>query len=316
MSAAESHGPTAIGIDIGATKVLGGVVNVGAGVVLHAEEIPTLPRRDPVTVLDDVIGLAERMRDAAARDRLTVRGLGAGIAEIVDPNGGITTRDTFDWLDLPVHQRFGEVASPVVIESDVRAAACAEARYGAGRGLDTFAYVTIGSGISSCLMIEGRPLVGHTGGAIALTSATTREHCPSCGETHDFCLEAYASGLGMTRRYAEATSHEVRRTEEIFDAAASGDVKAVHVIESAAQALGKALAQLANLFDPAAIVLGGGLGSAAGLYHDRLIESARRQIWHGPVRSLPIVRAELGTASGVVGAALRGAEGLVGQGAE
>ena len=66
-----------------------------------------------------------------------------------------------------------------------------------------------------------------------------------------------------------------------------------------------------NLFDPAAIVLGGGLGSAAGLYHDRLIESARRQIWHGPVRWLPIVSAELGTASGLVGAALRGAEGLV-----
>ena len=260
MPAAESRGPTAIGIDIGATKVLGGVVNVGTGAVLHAEEIPALPRRDPVTVLDDVLGLAERMRDAAARDRVTVRGLGVGIAEIVDPNGRITTRDTFDWLDLPVHQRFGKVASPVVIESDVRAAACAEARYGAGRGLDTFAYVTIGSGISSCLMIKGRPLVGHTGSAIALTSATTREHCPSCGETHDFCLEAFASGLGMTRRYAEATSRDVRRTEEIFDAAASGDVKAVHVIESAARALGKALAQLANLFDPAAIVLGGGLG--------------------------------------------------------
>ena len=197
MPAAESRGLTAIGIDIGATKVLGGVVDVGTGAVLHAEEIPALPRRDPVTVLDDVLGLAERMRDAAARDRLTVRGLGVGIAEIVDPNGEITTRNTFDWLDLPVHQRFGEVASPVVIESDVRAAACAEARYGAGRGLDTFAYVTIGSGISSCLMIKGPT----PGGAYGGRDRADIGHGPGsaargCGETHDFLSRSVRVRIG------------------------------------------------------------------------------------------------------------------------
>lgn len=299
----------AIGIDIGATKVLGGVVNVDTGTVLHFEEIVAQPQRDPVTVLDDIVGLAARIRDVAKRESWSIQGLGIGIAEIVDPSGNITTRDTFDWLDQSVAARFTEIASPVVMESDVRAAARAEAQFGAGRDLGSFAYVTIGSGISSCLMIDGEPLVGHTGCAIVLSSATTQEHCRVCGNTHDFCLEEYASGLGLTRRYAEATSRTINRAEDVFDAAAAGDGEATHIIESAARALGKNIAQLANLFDPATIVLGGGLGLATGLYRDTLIASVRRQIWHKPVRDLPIVPAALGKAAGLIGAALRGAEG-------
>ena len=309
MSDVAPEGKFAIGIDIGATKVLGGAVNVRTGAVLHSEEIAAQPRHDPATVLDDILGLADRMRAAAADQSVRVRGLGVGIAEIVDPSGNITTCDTFDWLDLPVAARFAEIASPVVVESDVRAAACAEARFGAGRNLGSFAYVTIGSGISSCLMIDDKPLVGHTGCAIVLSSATTHEHCPVCGESHEFCLENYASGLGMTRRYAEATAREINRTEEVFDAAAAGDGDATDIIESAGRALGKNIAQLVNLLDPAAIVLGGGLGLATGLYRDTLVASVRQQIWHEPVRDLPIVPAALGRSAGLIGAALRGAEG-------
>ena len=190
-----------MGIDIGATKVIAGSVDLGTGSVLHSEQIPALPARDPATVLDDIVDLAVRVRNSVEHESISIGGLGIGIAEIVDPAGNITTRDTFDWLDLPVHERFSEIASPVVIDSDVRVAANAEARFGAGRNLDSFAYITIGSGISSCLMIDGQPVIGHTGCAIVLTSATTREHCHVCGETHEFCLEEYASGLGMTRRY-------------------------------------------------------------------------------------------------------------------
>ena len=66
---------------------------------------------------------------------------------------------------------------------------------------------------------------------------------------------------------------------------------------------------MANLLDPAIIVLGGGLGLAEGSYRDRLIESVRRQIWHEPVRDIPIIPAALDTAAGMIGAALRGADG-------
>ena len=302
-------GPIAIGIDIGATKVLGGVVDVGTGSVLYSEEIPALPRRDPEVVLDDIVGFAARLKNAAERDALAVHGLGGGIPEIVDPAGNLTTRDTFDWLDLPVNQRFSTVATPFVMESDVRAAASAEARFGAGQGLGSFAYITIGSGISSCLVLNGKPLVGNTGCAIVLTSATTRERCLVCGEAYEFCLEAYASGLGMTRRYAEAASRPITRAEEVFDAAAAGDAAAADIIETAARALGKNIAQLANLLDPAAIVIGGGLGLAPGPYRDTLIASIRQQIWHEPVRDLPIASAQLGAAAGMVGAALRSVEG-------
>ena len=309
MSGQEPGGPVAIGIDIGATKVLGGLVNVTTGEVLHSDEIPALPRRDAEVVLDDIVELAARIKNVAERDALPVHGLGVGIAEIVDPSGNITTRETFDWLELPVSERFSEIMTPFVMEADVRAAARAEARFGAGHGLASFAYVTIGSGISSCLVLDGKPLIGNTGCAIVLTSATTQEHCLVCGETYEFCLEAYASGLGMTRRYVEAVSREVTWAEEVFDAAAASDAVAVDIIKTAASALGKNVAQLVNLLDPAAIVIGGGLGLAPGPYRDTLTDSIRQQIWHESVRDLPIVTAELGAAGGMVGAALRGAEG-------
>tara|TARA_A100001037_G_scaffold253369_3_gene237943 strand:- start:951 stop:1271 length:321 start_codon:yes stop_codon:yes gene_type:complete len=99
-------------------------------------------------------------------------------------------------------------------------------------------------------------------------------------------------------------SREIGRTEEIFEAANDGDRQAVEIIQTAARALGKNVAQMINLFDPAAVVLGGGLGLAPGLFRDTLIESARRQIWHVPVQDLPIVPAELGTLAGLVGAAM------------
>lgn len=306
----------AIGIDIGATKVLGGIVEVGTGTALHSEEIPAQAQRDPEVVLDDVLELSRRLRTAAEDESRQLAGLGVGIAEIVDPAGNITTRDTFDWLALPVSERFSEIATPFAMESDVRAAAIAEARFGAGHGFDSFAYVTIGSGISSCLVLDGKPLVGHTGCAIVLTSATTQEHCLVCGSTHDFCVEDYASGLGMARRYTEAASRDVRRTEEVFAASTAGDDRATHIIETAAQALGKSIAQMVNLLDPAAVVLGGGLGLATGLYRDRLTEAIRRQIWHKPVRDVPIAPAALGTAAGMIGAALRGVEGQQPNGTE
>ena len=84
-------GPIAIGIDIGATKVLGGVVDVGTGSVLYSEEIPALPRRDPEVVLDDIVGFAARLKNAAERDALAVHGLGGGIPEIVDPAGNLSS---------------------------------------------------------------------------------------------------------------------------------------------------------------------------------------------------------------------------------
>ncbi len=95
-----------------------------------------------------------------------------------------------------------------------------------------------------------------------------------------------------------------RRAEDVLLAATSGDEAALSAIHTAAGALGVSIGWLVNVLDPAAIVIGGGLGSAPGLYWDRMFASAREHIWSEVSRSVPIVPAALGPAAGLIGAAL------------
>jgi glucokinase len=298
-----SGGTVCIGLDLGATKMSGGTVVVESGEILHSATVPTGPERVPEIILADTLEFASNCLTAAEASSRRVAGMGVAIAEIVDPDGAITSTETFRWSSLPVANALSQIAEPVRFESDVRAAGFAESRFGAGRGLRSFVYVTISSGISSCLVIDGRPLLGRHGAAQVFASAVTPEHCPVCGADYDFCLETHASGLGLARRYAAATSKKISRAEEVFSAAAEGDHTAADIINTAARAVGKAIAFTVNLLDPEAIIIGGSLGLAAGPYRDRLVEAARREIWHQPSRNVPIVSAELGGMAGMIGAA-------------
>src|SRR6185295_1771091 len=104
----------------------------------------------------DTVDLAKRLVEAAGRPVIRI---GVGVPQLVDNDGRICSAYNFDWTDLPVRERLSTLA-PTTIESDVRAAARAEARFGAGKGRGIFAYVTIGTGVSYCLVIDGRPHAG------------------------------------------------------------------------------------------------------------------------------------------------------------
>ena len=110
-------------------------------------------------------------------------------------------------------------------------------------------------------------------------------------------MEEFSSGSGITKRFG------VDRAEAIFDAAAKGDQRALHVLESAGAALGNTAAFLANVLDPEAIIVGGGLGNAGGPYWDRFVEVTREHIWSDDTRALPIIKAALGNDAGIIGAA-------------
>src|SRR5262245_49387433 len=138
----------AIGIDVGGTKIAAGLVDLDSGVVLDRREKPTEPMRDGDSILNDVIAMAESIRgDAVA--------IGIGLAELVNCDGNIVSDATIGWLNTPVRERLSKML-PTRIEADVRAAAIAEGRFGAGAGAKCFLYVTVGTGISCCLVIDGK----------------------------------------------------------------------------------------------------------------------------------------------------------------
>ena len=296
----------AIGIDLGGTKIAAGLVELPAGRIVAREIISTAAERGGAAVLHDTLALARRVMAHAASLAAPVCGIGVGICELVNLEGEIRSDNLIKWQGLDAQQAFATIA-PTRFESDARAPALAEARYGAGKGYSHFMYLTIGTGISYCLVIDGKPYAGAHGNAIIAGSGLLSSDCESCGASAERTLEDYASGPALAARYNRAC-HEghaaLNSGAEVVAAAAAGDERAVSIVTSAGAAAGNTAGFLINALDPKALIVAGGLGLAGGLYWDSFIASTRRRIWAEDYRSLPIVPAQLGLDAGLVGAAL------------
>jgi glucokinase len=153
-------------------------------------------------------------------------------------------------------------------------------------------------------MQNGQPLKGVNGNAITMASSPLSTVCTHCGTKLRPVLEEFASGPAIAKRFAHAKNKEsAEACEDVFRAASNGDNDALAILISAGEALGVSVAFLVNVLDPGMIVVGGGLGTAGGLYWDAFERSCREHIFSDNSRGLPIVTAKLGIDAGLVGAA-------------
>jgi len=291
----------AIGIDVGGTKIAAGVVT-RAGELLFHRCLPTGAERGGEAALRDVETLTVELINRAEEAGMKVAGIGLCVAELVDLEGNVTSGHTIKWNGWPIRERLSRIA-PTVIESDVRAAALAKAIYGAGRGAKILLYLTVGAGINCCLVIHKRPYAGAQGDALICASSPLTSTCAECGASNKVVLEDYASGPALARRYQPHSTEKISRAEEVINAAQGGDARAIEIVRSAGDALGVTAGLLVNTLDPEAVVVGGGLGRADGLYWECFLRSTREHIWAEARRDLPIKHAELAR-NGVIGAAI------------
>jgi glucokinase len=261
----------AIGIDVGGTKIAAGLVETSTGDVEERFEVPTDAGRAPAAVLADCVALADELAEGHGGIPI-----GMGVCELVDREGRTRSAVSVDWRGVDLSAAFGRLGR-ATIESDVRAAAVAEARFGAGRGVAELLYVTVSTGISHCLVLDGRAYAGARGNAIC-TGAPM--------------LELSASGLALA-----AAGGRERAQDVLADPALDG------VVESSAAALGAGLADLVNALDPGVVVIGGGLGLNER-YRDLAVATMRAMIFADDTREVPVVPARLGADAGVIGAAL------------
>jgi glucokinase len=290
-----------IGIDVGGTKIAAGVVDLKAdsGEIVMRAQRPTAPERGGDAVLNDVLAMVCELSDNVQRSGGAVSAIGLGVCELVDLHGEVMSEFTVAWRGVPVQAALSQIA-PAVVQADVRAHALGEAAFGAGRDVDPVVFASVGTGISACLVQRGVPYAGARGNALVLATGPISIAAPD-GALHSFVLEDYASGAALAQRFG------VTRTEEIFAAAEKGDVRARQMLHDAGWLLGGALGWLASVLDPAAIVVGGGLGSAPGPYWDALVKGIRAHIWSEATRALHVRQATLGNDAGIIGAALYGA---------
>ena len=286
-----------MGIDVGGTKVAGGIVDLATGDIHARRQVPTDCHREGEAVLADTLALARDLQAEAARLGLPVMGMGVGVAELVDSGGMVFSDHRIRWSGLDAGARFNAIL-PSVISSDVRAAALAEAQWGAGRASDNFYFVTIGTGVAGVLVLDGIPHVGARGAALVIANSLERHRCPACGHRYGGMIEDVASGPAIAAAIGMATA------EEVLAAARQGDGRALAAIDHATRELGRVLALLADSLDPAVMVIGGGLGCAPGPYFDALTAHVRAGLWDGVPNPMQITQATMGPDAGLIGAAL------------
>jgi predicted NBD/HSP70 family sugar kinase len=299
----ETDTSCAIGLDVGGTKIAAGIVTFPSGTVHTKTTKPTRPQNGGDSVLETVREIAQSLIDISTRKNMHPVGIGIGVAELVDLEGNVTSGHTINWVDVPV-QAILEELSPTTVDADVRVAALGEARYGMGVEHESFGYVSVGTGIGSTLVQNGLPYGGARGNALIMGSSPLSTICTECGSQLHPVLEDYSSGPAIVRRY-KASGGKADKAQDVFRAALSNDQSAIDILVSAADSLGVSVAFLVNVLDPHAVIVGGGLGSARGIYFDRFVTSTRGHIWSTTNRNLPILQSHLGADAGMVGAATR-----------
>ncbi len=296
----------AIGVDLGGTKILTGVVTRDGRVVRRHE------RATPQDSQEHVIAELE----AAVAELLdeSVGAIGFGVPSPIDEKRGVVV----ECVNLPLEnaplrdhmrERFG---LPVGLDNDANAAAIGEWRAGAGRDVDDLVMLTLGTGVGGGIISGGAPLRGRNSEGGELGHVTIVHDGRPCqgacrGRGH---LEAYVSGQAATEaaRKAFGPSADAHR---LIRLANEGDAKAKEILTELAGYLGSGIGSFVNVFASELVLLGGGFGVAAFDYLVGPAEDVARREALEPMRNtFRIAKAELGTAAGLIGAAFVGFEAL------
>ena len=290
-------GRVIIGLDVGGTKVAGGLVTESDEIVVRRERSTVVDGlRDPGLAVTRHV--AEELAEAAREGGLHVDGIGAGFPEYVDPLGWLRSHEVLAWTIQP-RELLADIA-PCSVDSDVRCAALGEGTLGVARGLASFVFVTVGTGLSYALVEDGQVRRGVRGEAIALGELeVSRDVDASTSRS----LERYASGRAIYERYVNQAGAEVHDAADVFRLAAAGDLAARTIVDTAAGAIGAALATLVRILDPGAIVVGGGVSTSGEHWRSAVQDSYLAKASARP-DAPPILWASLGSDAGIIGSAI------------
>mgnify|MGYP001167220053 FL=1 len=305
-----------IGIDVGGTKVLGGVVDESGKVLTTARK--DTPRQGGSALTQTIADVAKELLQ-----QHSVASVGVSAAGFVssDRKTMLATPNIADWNGVDLDHHLTQlIGLPVVIENDANAAAWGEAKFGAGKNQDHMMMLTVGTGIGGGIVVNGALYRGAFGIAAEFGHMRVVPEGHICGCGARGCFEQYASGNALLRHAREAinASPEVARNllsrgdgtvagltgQAITEAARDGDAVALAAFNTTGQWLGAGIASLAVLLDPACVVIGGGVIDAGEILLKPTRESLERNMPFAGKHPYPeIIAAQLGNEAGLVGVA-------------
>lgn len=299
--------PYVVGIDIGGTNTVFGIVNA-RGQVVASDSVKTLKHSNFEDYIADVHEGLSRLIKANELEG-QIQGIGIGAPNANYYTGEIQNPPNLPWGNvIPLAETVSKAFDgiPVAITNDANAAALGEMTYGAARGMKDFIMITLGTGVGSGIVINGQLVYGHDGFAGELGHVTMKRHngrvC-GCGRTG--CLEAYCSATGVARTAREFL--EIRQepsllnnldidaitSKDVYDAAMAGDKLAKEIFNYTGTILGEALADFVTFSSPQAIILFGGLAKSGDLLMNPVKESFNKNIFHAFKGKCKIMISEL-----------------------
>jgi glucokinase len=292
--------PYVIGMDMGGTNTVFGVVDV-RGNVVSKSAIKTGTHTDVNLYIQDLYDELIKLIDAAGGiDKF--KGIGVGAPNGNYYTGNIEFAPNLPWKGLIPFAKLmaDKFGIPAALTNDANAAAFGEMTYGAARGMKNFIMITLGTGVGSGIIIDGNVVYGHDGYAGELGHTTAiREDGRLCGCGKSGCLETYCSATGVARSAREilgsTTKDSLLRnipvdsitSKDVFDAAIEGDEIAQEIFEFTGKILGQSIADFVAFSSPEAIVLFGGLSKAGDLILNPIKEHMEKNLlplWKGKIK--------------------------------
>lgn len=312
-----------VGVDLGGTKIMVGVLSEDGKQHLGMRSIATHAEQGSDVVIDRIIGAIEGVildtiaeTDASRKDFV---GIGMGAPGPLDRERGIVVvAPNLGWRDLPLRDLVsGRLDLPVTLDNDANCATVGEWWQGAARGGRTVVGFTIGTGIGGGIIIDGSLFHGASdvAGEVGHTTIELNGRYCKCGNYG--CLEAYASGPAIATRAREILVREESAStlpsmvggqldlitaQTVYDAAKLGDAVAEEIVRDTARYLGAGIASLLNILNPDTVVVAGGVTAAGETLFGPLRAEVRRRAFRPAVEAARIVPAELPGTAGVVGA--------------
>lgn len=308
----------AIGIDLGGTKTRLGIVDA-SGNVLEELTIPTQVKEGPETILCDILAAIETLRKRPNSN--PIKALGVAVAgQIEGTTGNIKFAPNLHWQNVPLGQKLRDALHlPVVIANDVRSATYGELCFGAGKGMQDVICLFIGTGIGGGIVSRGSLLTGYNNSAGEVGHMVINIDGLPCTCGNHGCWETLAGGWGISKNTQAAVIEDPEAGKQIilkchgmidqitphhlFAAANEGDPFAISLMEAILDALIVGATNLVNVFNPEALILGGGIIEGAPWFVPAIETGMRKQALKSATEKLSVVQAKYLKNAAVIGIA-------------
>ncbi|MCG7317917.1 ROK family glucokinase [Brevibacillus laterosporus] len=305
-----------VGVDIGGTTIKIALLNPN-GKIITKTQIPTPVPEGEDAIIQQMTSTIDQLMAEQGFTKEDAYGIGIGVPGPVDTDTGFVYEAVNLGLKDTALKAKTEALTglPTYVENDANAAALGEMWCGAGQGTDNLVAITLGTGIGGGIIIDGKIVHGVKGVGGEIGHVTVNPDGPLCNCGKKGCMERYGSAtaiiLGIEKAAKEGLSTYLAKqlaekgsltAKDAFDAAAEGDIAAQEVIDQAAFYTGFGLSHIANLLNPAKIVIGGGVSAAGDVLFTLIRKSFDSYTWKIAADSCEILPATLGNDAGVIGA--------------